>query len=70
MKRDLETMPKQTKRAFDFLSGQKLFNQSKWYLADGTALAIQSGNCESVDLDFFTQQRSFDTKKFLRLQTV
>lgn len=32
-----------------------------WYLAGGTALALQIGHRESVDFDFFCEE-SFDTK--------
>ena len=37
-----------------------LFNQSGWYLAGGTALALQAGHRKSVDLDFFTTLDTFD----------
>jgi len=36
-----ETLPLKTKKALDFLSGEKWLKNSKWYLAGGTALAIQ-----------------------------
>lgn len=48
-----ETIPTYTKKALDFLSAEKWLKNSKWYLAGGTALALQSGNRKSFDLDFF-----------------
>ena len=50
-----ETLPSQTKKALDFLSGEKWMKKSKWYLAGGTALALQVGHRKSFDLDFFTE---------------
>lgn len=55
-----ETLPDQTKKALDFLSGEKWLKESKWYLAGGTALALQVGHRKSVDLDFFTEEKNFN----------
>ena len=60
-----ETFPRQTKKAFDFLSAQDWIYDSQWYLAGGTALALQAGNRKSVDLDFFTEKSSFDENRLL-----
>jgi predicted nucleotidyltransferase component of viral defense system len=60
-----ETLPPETKKALDFLSTEKWLENSNWYLAGGTALALQSGNRKSVDLDFFTTSRDFDEKSLL-----
>lgn len=60
-----ETLPRQTKKALDFLSKEKWLQESKWYLAGGTALALQAGNRKSYDLGFFTTDRDFDEKKLL-----
>lgn len=60
-----ETLPGQTKMALDFLSGEKWLKDSKWYLARGTALAIQVGHRKSFDLDFFTEEKHFDEKKLI-----
>lgn len=57
-----ETLPKVTKKALDFLSAQTWLAKSDWYLAGGTALALQAGHRKSVDLDFFNQKKSFATK--------
>ena len=58
-------IPPQTKKALDFLSGEKWLEKSGWYLAGGTALALQSGNRKSYDLDFFSTSKIFDEKKLL-----
>ncbi len=58
-----ETLPGRTKKALDFFSEQKWLKKSKWYLAGGTALALQDGNRKSLDLDFFTMEKDFDEKK-------
>lgn len=60
-----ETLPKPTKQALDFLSKVEWLKKSGWYLAGGTALALQTGNRKSVDLDFFTTKKDFDTKKLI-----
>ena len=60
-------MPNKTKKALDFLSKGEWLKKSKWYLAGGTALALQAGHRKSVDLDFFTAEKDFDTKKFLSI---
>ncbi|MDO8529724.1 MAG: nucleotidyl transferase AbiEii/AbiGii toxin family protein [bacterium] len=60
-----ETLPVRTKKALDFLSGEKWLKESGWYLAGGTALALQAGNRKSLDLDFFTERKNFDGKKLL-----
>ena len=60
-----EALPRQTKKALDFLSAKKWVKESDWYLAGGTALALQAGNRKSYDLDFFTVQRDFNGKKLL-----
>lgn len=60
-----ETLPRKTKKALDFLSKEKWLKRSKWYLAGGTALALQTGNRKSFDLDFFTGKRNFDVKDLM-----
>lgn len=60
-----ETMPRQTKKALDFFSEQGWLQQSRWYLAGGTALALFTGHRRSVDLDFFNTQRHFRAKQLL-----
>ena len=62
---NFELIPPETKRAFLFLSLQSWLGDSPWYLAGGTALALQTGNRKSVDLDFFTSEKDFDEAKLL-----
>ena len=61
-----ETVPRRTKTALDFLSHQEWLKKSAWYLAGGTALALQAGNRKSFDLDFFTEEKSFENDDFLQ----
>jgi len=61
-----ETLPRQTKKALDFLSKEKWLKESGWYLAGGTALALYAGHRKSIDLDFFTEQVEFDNTDFLK----
>lgn len=60
-----QTLPRQTRKALDFFSTQQWLNTSGWYLAGGTALALQAGHRRSLDLDFFTPSTDFDAKKLL-----
>jgi len=61
----LEILPKQTRKALDFLSVQNWLSQRDLYLAGGTALALQSGNRKSVDLDFFSIQSDLESAELL-----
>lgn len=54
-----DAIPKTTKKALDFLASQEWLAKNGWYLAGGTALALQTGHRTSVDLDFFTTEASF-----------
>lgn len=58
-------LPPQTKIAFDFLSSQDWLKDSGWYLAGGTALAMQANHRKSYALDFFTVEKKFESKKVL-----
>lgn len=60
-----DVLPKETKIALDFFSKQDWLANSNWYLAGGTALALQTGNRKSLDLDFFTTDKDFDVDKLL-----
>ena len=60
-----DALPRKTKRALDFLSKEAWLENSRWYLAGGTALALQAGNRQSLDLDFFSEEKDFDVKKLL-----
>ena len=59
-------LPPETKKALVFLSAQSWLKKSEWYLAGGTALALQAGHRSSVDLDFFTPKSNFYTPSLLK----
>lgn len=61
-----EAIPVKTKKALDFLAGEKWPKELDWYLAGGTALALQTGGRKSFDLDFFTEKKDFDNDKLLK----
>ena len=52
---NLSILPRSTKRAFLAFSKFSSLADGGWYLAGGTALALQAGHRQSVDLDFFHQ---------------
>lgn len=60
-----EILPVKTKKALFFLSKQPWLRLSKWYLAGGTALALQVGHRKSLDLDFFTPAPSFRMQRLI-----
>ncbi len=55
-----EILDKKTKHIFDEIKKNKIVNN--FYLAGGTALALQLGYRKSIDLDWFSQKQ-FSTKK-------
>ena len=59
------TLPDQTQKALAFLSTEKWLKESNWYLAGGTALALQTGHRQSFDLDFFTRENHFNEKQLI-----
>lgn len=61
----LDILPRQTKKAFAFLSEQEWLSGGGWYLAGGTALTLHAGHRSSVDLDFFTMEKDFDNLELL-----
>ena len=58
-------LPEETKKAFDFLANQKWLKNTDWYLAGGTAIALQAGYRKSVDLDFFTRNNEFNNTELI-----
>lgn len=62
----LDILPPETKAAFVKCSEMPLFQTGGWYLAGGTALAIQTGHRKSLDLDFFTREKEFDGERIER----
>lgn len=61
----VDLVPSATRRALDYLVKQQWLKRSHWYLAGGTALALQMGHRQSLDLDFFTQQTNFYEEKII-----
>jgi hypothetical protein len=57
-----EILPEQQKVLFDILSEQSWI--APFYLAGGTALALQSAHRQSVDFDFFTKE-DFDNRNII-----
>ena len=56
----LHILPPATRRALIACTTLHSFSEFPWYLAGGTALALQCGHRKSVDLDFFTHKKDFD----------
>lgn len=65
IKLNFSHLPKATHDAFDLLSQQSWLQEQGWYLAGGTALALQFDHRVSVDLDFFTPNTDFDAKQII-----
>lgn len=61
-----EVLPPATKRALNILAKAAWLKRNNWYLAGGTALALQVGHRSSVDLDFFLPKSDFSTAKLLK----
>jgi len=60
-----DILPTETLKALNWLAKQSWLKKTDWYLAGGTALALQAGHRQSVDLDFFTPQTDFSVKPLL-----
>ena len=61
----IDILPRDTKKALDFLSTQNWLKQSQWYLAGGTALALSVGHRISLDLDFFIPRKEFNLEQLI-----
>lgn len=57
----IDMLPPETQQALEVLKEWNQLRAGPWYLAGGTALALQAGHRQSVDLDFFTSKPDFDT---------
>ena len=55
----LNVLPSATRKAFVRCADFSFLPCRQWYLAGGTALALQAGHRQSVDLDFFTPKGEF-----------
>lgn len=64
-----ETLPDKTRRALELFSHEPWLKDSPWYLAGGTALALQTGHRASFDLDFFTAEKAVDETGLLATLT-
>lgn len=62
----IDILPQAMRRAFLACIKLPLLARFKWYLAGGTALALQVGHRQSVDLDFFTPQKTFHEEEMER----
>lgn len=63
----LDILPKTTARVFQICAKMPIFSREDWYLAGGTALALQVGHRQSADFDFFTRRKNFDVKKIEKI---
>lgn len=62
-------LPSQTLEALETLAASAWLSDSGWYLAGGTALALQVGHRSSEDLDFFTRKKDFSIVEVLKYLT-
>lgn len=58
-KLQLDRIPSVTRQAFLYFVHSSFFKRTDWYLAGGTALTLQVGHRQSVDLDFFIANNHF-----------
>jgi hypothetical protein len=61
-----DVLPYETAEAFRACTRLDIL-EKEWYLAGGTALALQVGHRQSVDLDFFTVKPDFGTEDMERM---
>lgn len=61
-----EVLPVKTRKAFKELAQNAWLENTAWYLAGGTALALQRGHRSSLDLDFFIPQADFELDSVLK----
>lgn len=65
MKWRTDVLPRRTSDALEFFASQEWLSSSQWYLAGGTALALQVGHRSSEDLDFFTPEKSLSPSNII-----
>jgi hypothetical protein len=63
----VDVLPQSTQAAIELLAGSPWIGASGWYLAAGTALAVQTGYRVSLDLDFFSRESFEDLTPLRRL---
>lgn len=62
----VDILPSAARKALEVLSISNWLGDSAWYLAGGTALALQASHRSSVDLDFFLPEKEFDLQSVLK----
>lgn len=60
-----DILPRAVRQALEHFAKAGWLKRSRWYLAGGTALALQAGHRASVDLDFFTHQKAFSAERLI-----
>ncbi|OHA06952.1 MAG: hypothetical protein A2934_01550 [Candidatus Sungbacteria bacterium RIFCSPLOWO2_01_FULL_47_10] len=63
----LDRLPQATREAFLSFASFDFLKSPGWYLAGGTALSLQVGHRQSVDLDFFLEKKSFQETRIERI---
>lgn len=62
----VDVLPVETREVFVAFTTFEFLRGSSWYLAGGTALALQVGHRQSVDLGFFSTEKDFDIQQLER----
>lgn len=60
-----KALPRKTLKALESLKKAGWLKKQSWYLAGGTALALQMGHRRSVDLDFFCPLKTFKPQEVI-----
>lgn len=60
-----DALPADARQALAFFAAADWLRRTPWYLAGGTALALQINHRSSVDLDFFTPRGGFSSSRLL-----
>lgn len=60
-----DILPRTTHKALSYLARESWLKRTDWYLAGGTALALQVGHRSSIDLDFFTTKKDFSAARLI-----
>ena len=63
----LDRLPRVTRAAFLSFTSFDFLKSPGWYLAGGTALSLQVGHRQSVDLDFFLEKKNFQETRIERI---
>src|SRR3990172_8481810 len=63
----LDRLPQATREAFLSFTSFDFLKSPGWYLAGGTALSLPVGHRQSVDLDFFLENKNFQETRSERI---